>query len=167
MDSIILKDGFSYYKGKCVFDQHICDLVGLETYKALYELFPDCWVDLTYPMTAKEDHLHKIQTLLVAQDGLTGKCLKKRLIVRYVDGPTQSASELVAGLVHSSPVMDAPNMSPQTFMLWVLWMFVTITVILLVIIFYIWPEVKEYAAHKGSIIVVPSPTPAISVTGFR
>lgn len=163
MEQVVLDKGFSYYKGKCIGDRHICDLVGLETYKALYELFPHCWVDLTYPMTAKEDHLHRIQTLLVAQEGLTGECLKRRLVIRHVDGPTQSASELVAGLVHSSPPMDAPSMSPLTFIIWILWMFVTTIIAVLVITFYIWPEVKEYASYKGTMIVVPSPTRAISI----
>lgn len=167
MDDIVFKTGFSYYKRKCVSDRDICDLVGLETYKALYELFPTYWVDLTYPMTAQEDHLHRIQTLLVSQDGLTGKCLKKRLIIRHVDGPTQSASELVAGLVNSSPRMDSPNMSPLTYVLWILWMFVITVVTLLVIIFCIWPEIKEYASYKGNIIVVPSPTQAVSISGFK
>src|SRR5258708_1789131 len=118
MESVILEKGFSYYKNKCISDRRICDLVGLETYKALYELFPQCWLDLTYPMTAKEDHLHRIQTLLASQDGLTGECLKERLVIRAVDGPTQSAFELVAGLIGSSSCMDAPNMSPLTFVIW-------------------------------------------------
>jgi hypothetical protein len=148
MDNIILEEGFSYYKEKRVSDLELCNLVGLETYKALYELFPNLWVSVTYPMEAQEDHKNKIKVLLSLQDKLSGECLKRRLIVRLVDGTNQSASELVAGLINSSEPLSEPIMTPTAWSLWILFIFIFTVLTVLVFWFYIWPDIRNFYYNR-------------------
>src|SRR5580698_1669099 len=115
MDDIYLDKGYSFYKNKSISDLKLCNFVGLETYKALFQLFPSLWVEVTYPMIASEDNLNQVKILLSLEDNIIGEYLKKRLIIRYVDGDDSSKdTELVAGLIGSSLPITEPIMSPAT-----------------------------------------------------
>lgn len=144
MDKIVLERGFSYYKDIIVSDTDLCNLVGLETYKALYTLFPQHWIEITHPMNANEHHLYKIGVLLSLQDNITGACLKKRLVVRFVDGPDEGSSYLIADLINSSDSLSMPNMSPFTYAIWIIWMFLMMVLTVIVLYIYIWPDYNCY-----------------------
>lgn len=144
MEDIILEKGFSYYGDTRVSDIDLCNLVGLETYKALYTLFPDNWVEITHPMTANKHHLYKIGILLSLQDNITGTCLKKRLVIRFVDGPDQGSSYLIADLINSSECLGIPNMSPFTYAIWIVWMFLMMILTIIILYIYVWPDYNCY-----------------------
>lgn len=151
---VLLEKGFSYHRGRRISDLELCNLVGLETYKALYELFPHLWIEVTYPMKACEDHLHKIKVILSLYDNISGKEIKKLLIIRYINGKCQGNCEIIAGLVGSSERMHLPDMHPVTNAVWIIWMFLMIVLIVIVVYYFVWPDLHRYYAIDNCFLIV-------------
>jgi hypothetical protein len=151
MEEITLETGFSYYKDNKVSDIDICTLVGLQTYKALYVLFPEYWVAITYPMTASAHHLYRVKILLSLQDNITGDYLKKKLVMRFIDGPIGGASELIADLANSSESLQMPDMSPFSYTIWIIWMTLMMIFTVIILYIYVWPDYNSCYKTCGSV----------------
>ncbi len=135
--------GHSEYKNQVITDKEICDLVGLDTYKALYTLNPNLYTDFTHPMVPTQHQLEEIRSLLSLQADIDGNKLRSYLVMRYIDGPNCENASVVAGLVNSSPPMTVPGVCDLTRARWTLIVFIITLLVVFVIIFYVWPSLQS------------------------
>jgi len=134
--------GHSIYKDQSVTDKDICDLVGLDTYKALYNLNPELYTDFTYPMEPSQHRMEEIRGLISLHDDLDGSTLRSYLVMRHIDGPNSENVKVVVGLVNSSEPMTIPGVCETTRSAWVLCVFIITLLVVFVIVFYIWPSLE-------------------------
>lgn len=139
--------GYSTYKDNYISDRDLADLVGLDTYKALYSISPELYEDLTHPMTAEKHILCRVNTILSQHESITVESIKANLVIRYVEGESVDTTEIVAGLINSSEKMTIPRMSRSTQLFWIFCLFILVFLIVFVIIFYIWPSLLDFRTH--------------------
>jgi hypothetical protein len=142
--SVQFFNGYTLYGDIDVTDRQICDLVGLDTYKSLFTLFPTLYSDFTYPMTPSSHRLQEVKNLLSVHEELLPSDLKKYLVIRHVDGPNSLNSQIVNGFVDSSEKMIIPQIRETTLALWILVVLFVTILIVYVIIFHVWPSLREY-----------------------
>jgi hypothetical protein len=133
--------GFSYYNNIRVTDIELCNFVGLETYKGLHHLWPKLYVKVTCPMEANKDIIDDIETMLSNYDNLTGRQIKERLTKCYVTKEyNKNNPDIVSRLIESSEPMTIVGMTPLTFWVWTLWMFVMMILTTIILVIYIYPQ---------------------------
>lgn len=141
MDDVKLSKGFTYYKDNIISDIDICNFVGLETYKVLYKLYPKLYVKITYPMNANLDRINKFKVLLSNYDNMTGEIIKIRLVKKFINKDyNKNSSDIISKLINSSEPMEVVGMTPLTFWIWSLWMFIMMLLTVIVLVIYIYPQ---------------------------
>lgn len=127
----------SSFKGKPVSEIQISELVGLETYKALFHYWPELYYEINHPMIPQKPFTDMIQNIIVSLKDYTtdqiGIYLKKDLIRMAVQGPDRTG--IGGSLVGLSPVIRYFNSSPKSKAVDLIMAFVWITVTIWV--FYI------------------------------
>jgi hypothetical protein len=125
----------SSYKGVTVYERQIYDLVGMDTYAALYYVSPSLYSSINYPMTVREYALENVQAVLI-NSGYTPEQIKQALVETYVD---KEVDPSIQPLLNSSPPTDqwnSPFMTTAWFLLflslgilaviWILYMFILV-----------------------------------------
>jgi hypothetical protein len=140
MDTVILNKGHSSYNGVIVTDKQLADLVGLETYKALYQLDRDLYVKVTNPMLAKRFITSEVKALFSLHASIDSVTIKKNLVMRKVDGPSPETTHIVANLINSTPKMVLPKMTTWTMIIWYGYMLISTLLIVYLFIFFLWPN---------------------------
>ena len=139
----INKNISTYYDRKTkkkieVSDTTLCDFVGLDTYRALYNLAPTLYAITTYPMTSNEYDMSEIRNMFTLGNGIDNMQIKYLLVHRFIKGKSDKTA-LIEKLVHSSEVMIYANMSPSTSLYYIIYTFVVLYFIFYVTYFYITP----------------------------
>lgn len=141
MTKVILEKGYSQYKDNFISDIDICNFVGLETYKVLYNLYPKLYVRVTHPMEAEDDRVNKFLNMLSNYDNLNGKDIKIGLVKYYIDRDyNKNSLDLISKLINSSEPMDIVGTTPLGFWLWTLWIFIMMILAVIVLVIYIYPQ---------------------------
>lgn len=102
MATIVVALGKSTYNGIPVYDQSIADLVGLETYKALWEDAPNLYKTLNYSMAPQDYYSQIVDNSMGGET--TAVQLKTELIRLVVTG--QSNHNGATSLIKSSYVVQ-------------------------------------------------------------
>lgn len=142
--SVQFSYGYSEYKNKAVSDREISDLVGMDTYKALYTIFPDKYVDFTYPMKPTDYRLQEVNNIISLYDNLDGDTLKSYLVIYFFDWNKSPHSVVVKELINSSIPMLTPCVKDSTRAIWALIVLIITILIIYVIVFYVWPSLYSY-----------------------
>jgi hypothetical protein len=157
MSEVIFHRGYSSYRNVIITDTELSDLVGLETYKALYEIAPKLYLDISHPMIGNSSIVGEVRTLMSRQDGITARDIKADLVKEKVNSrnPNYKSSGIIAGLVRSSPPRKILPMSPQVQTNWLVIMAVVVSLLVAIFIFWIWPLIIRcpgYIAYLDSSI---------------
>lgn len=97
--SAVVTSTSSTYNGVTVYESQIYDMVGMDTYGALYYLSPDLYFEINYPMPVKQYAIENVQAVQV-NSGYTYKEIKQALVQSYVTGENDPN---ILPLINSSP----------------------------------------------------------------
>jgi hypothetical protein len=124
-----------------VYDHDIVNIVGTDTYKALWTVFPNLYSRVYDDMIPSQSELDKVNAILSSEDDVDLGPIIRRELIDYIRAVRlkyeRSASAIsvklpsISGvLIHSSPPL---NHYPQNYITYATWAVIIITIIILVI----------------------------------
>ncbi len=136
--------GYSIYKSNTVSDRELCDFIGLDTYKALFTLHPELYIDFTYPMTPSKHKLSEIKNFLSLHSELNGQQLKSYFVIYFFEGENYKNKNHIIDLIDCNSPLLIPCVSDNVRALWILIVFIVTILVVYVLVFHIWPSFYEY-----------------------
>jgi len=140
-------DDYSIYKDKIVTDKEISNLIGIESYKALYEIYPNTYSNLTYPMSCSKFHYQEVKNLLSLYPNMSNLEFKSHLVITIVD---KNKCHILNGFIGLSEPMTQSCVSDLDQIVWVLIVFIITVLIVYVFIFYVYPSFSLCSSTKDS-----------------